>query len=225
MDSKSNPADDVPSSLTAECLIESKRRLNGPDFLWKKEECWPKRIVVAELSNEHPDVKLEGRVLMVSHQNALHPFIDHYCSWDRLKRGVACLLGFNYLASCTASRALTRKSSKRSSQWRRFLQLKEPSSPQCSRKPFFFTRGSSSRSPLHKLCPVLIDGILQVRGRLGNAQTSEEAKRLIILPKKHHVTDIIIRKYHEELAHAGRAHVLTSIRQKFWIVKGRVKVR
>ena len=58
----------------------------------------------------------------------------------------------------------------------------------------YFTRSSSSRSPLHKLCPVLVEGILQVRGRLGNGQTSEEAKRPIIFPKKHHVTDIIIRK-------------------------------
>lgn len=99
MDSKSNPADDV-SRLTAKCLIESERWLNGPDFLWKTEKCWPKRIVVAVLSNEHPDVKPEGRVLMVSHQNALHPFIDHYSSWDHLKRGAAWLLTFfGYLSS------------------------------------------------------------------------------------------------------------------------------
>ena len=81
-----------------------------------------------------------------------------------------------------------------------------------------FTRSSSSRSPLHKLCPMLVDGILQTGGRLGNAEISEEARRLIILPKKHHVTDIIIRKYHEELARAGRENVLASIQQKFWIV-------
>ena len=72
---------------------------------------------------------------------------------------------------------------------------------------------SSSRSPLHKLCPVLVDGTLRVGGRLGNAHFSEKAKRPIIFPKKHHVNDIIIRKYHEELAHAGREHVLASIRQ------------
>ena len=72
---------------------------------------------------------------------------------------------------------------------------------------------------------MLVHGILRVGSRLGNAQISEEAKRPIILPKKHHVTDIIIRKHHEELAHAGREHVLASIRQKFWIVKGRVAVR
>ena len=100
VDSKSNPADDVSRGLTAECLIESKRWLNGPEFLWKTEECWPKRIVVADLSNEHPDVKPEGRVLMASHQNALYPFIDHYSSWDRLKRGVAWLFRFKgYLSS------------------------------------------------------------------------------------------------------------------------------
>ena len=45
-----------------------------------------------------------------------------------------------------------------------------------------FTRSSSSRSPLHKLCPVFIT--LRVGGRLGNANISEEAKRPIILPKK-----------------------------------------
>ena len=57
VDSKSNPADDVSRGLTAKCLIESTRWLNSPDFLWKTEECWPRRIVVADLSNEHPDVK------------------------------------------------------------------------------------------------------------------------------------------------------------------------
>ena len=67
VDSKSNPTDNVSRGLTAECLIESKLWLNGPDLLWKTEECWPKRIVVVDLSNEHPDVKPEGRVFMASH--------------------------------------------------------------------------------------------------------------------------------------------------------------
>ena len=88
-----------------------------------------------------------------------------------------------------------------------------------------FTQGSKSRSPLHKLCPVTIDGVLCVGGRLRNAPITEDAKHPILLPKKHHVTDLIVRKYHEELAHAGREHVLASVRLKFWIIKGRVAVR
>ena len=66
-----DPADDISKGLSAECLIESKRWLNCPDFLRKTEECWPKRIVVADLSDEHPEVKPEGRVLMASLKNAL----------------------------------------------------------------------------------------------------------------------------------------------------------
>ena len=121
MDSKSNPADDISRGLTAKSLIESKCWLNGPEFLWKTEECWPKGIVVSDLLNEHPDVKPEGQVLITSHQNALHLFIDHYSSWDRLKRGVAWLVRFKgYLSSCMASRALIRELSKGSSQWTRF---------------------------------------------------------------------------------------------------------
>ena len=121
MDSKSNPADDISRGLTTKSLIESKCWLNGPDFLWKTEECWPKGIVVSDLLKEHPDVKPEGQVLITSHQNALHLFIDHYSSWDRLKRGVAWLVRFKgYLSSCMASRALIRELSKGSSQWTRF---------------------------------------------------------------------------------------------------------
>ena len=216
MDSKSNPADDVSRGLTAECLTESKRWVNGPDFLWKTEKCWPKRIVVAYLSNDHPDVKPEGRVLMASHQNALYPFIDHYSSWNRLKRGVAWLLRFKgYLSSkLHGEQSVNQRIVKGELSVEEILAAERAVLTAVQQETFkdHFTRSSSSRSPLHKLCPVLVDGTLRVGGRLSNAHISEEAKRPIILPKEHHVTEIITRKYHEELAHAGRENVLASIR-------------
>ena len=57
-------------------------------------------------------------------------------------------------------------------------------------------------------------------GRLRNASIPSEVKHPVLLAIKHHVTNLIVRKYHEELAHVGREHVFTSIIQKFWIVKG-----
>ena len=137
VDSKSNPADDVSRGITAEYLIKSKRWLNGPDFLWKTEECWPKRIVVADLSNEHPNVKPEGRVLMASHQNALYPFIDHYSSWDRLKRGVAWLLRFkSYLSSkLLGEQGVNQRIVKGKLSVEEILAAERVPSPQCSRKP------------------------------------------------------------------------------------------
>ena len=169
-----DPADDISRGLTAECLIESKRWLNCPDFLRKTEECWPKRIVVADLSDEHPDVKPEGRVLMASLKNALLPFIEHYSSWDRLKSGVAWLLRFKgYLLQ--GKQADNQRIIKGELLVEEILAAERAILAAVQQENFkdHFTRSSSSRSPLHKLCPVLIDGILRVGDHLGNAQISE----------------------------------------------------
>lgn len=87
-----------------------------------------------------------------------------------------------------------------------------------------FSQEVKSKRPLHKLCPTLINRVLCVVGRLQNAPIPTEVKHPVLLPKKHHITDLIVRRYHEELAYAGREHVLASITEKFWIVKGRVAV-
>ena len=47
----------------------------------------------------------------------------------------------------------------------------------------------------------------------------------MILRKCHHVSVLIVRYYHHVLGHAGREHVLSVIRQRFWILRGRVLVR
>ena len=50
---------------------------------------------------------------------------------------------------------------------------------------------------LCKLNPVLDgEGILRVGGRLENADVSYDTKHQIILPYRHHVTNLIIQKYH-----------------------------
>ena len=47
----------------------------------------------------------------------------------------------------------------------------------------------------------------------------------MILPKKHPVSTLIIRYFHEILGHAGREHVLSCVRQHFWIIQARSLVR
>ena len=79
---------------------------------------------------------------------------------------------------------------------------------------------------LCKLNPVLDgEGILRVGGRLENAAISYNAKHQIILPYRHHVTNWIIQKYHQEAGHLGQEYVLSSVRKLFWIIKGRSTVR
>ncbi|XP_068224528.1 uncharacterized protein, partial [Palaemon carinicauda] len=82
-------------------------------------------------------------------------------------------------------------------------------------------------SPIYKLDPFLDseDGLLKVGGRLRRSDIPQSAKHPILLPKKHHVTTLLIRHEHELLAHSGRNHVLSNLRQKYWIINANATVR
>ena len=80
-------------------------------------------------------------------------------------------------------------------------------------------------SPIYRLDPFVDNGLLRVGGRLHNAEIPEECKHPIILPRKSQVTTLIIRNAPEWLGHAGRGHVLTLLREKYWIVGANSAVR
>ena len=75
-------------------------------------------------------------------------------------------------------------------------------------------------SSLASLDPFIDNGILRVGGRLRSANLSDAAECPIILPKSQHVTDLIIRSVHARLGHARRNHVLSVLRERYWIVHG-----
>ena len=58
-------------------------------------------------------------------------------------------------------------------------------------------------------------------GRLGNAETPYETKYLIILPKSHPITNLIVKQAHERVLHDGVRETLTEIRSKYWIPRER----
>lgn len=66
-------------------------------------------------------------------------------------------------------------------------------------------RTTKKASFLYKMAPFLgKDGILRVDGRLKHADLSEAAKHPIVLPKKGHVTSLVIAHYHSLVEHQGR---------------------
>ena len=80
---------------------------------------------------------------------------------------------------------------------------------------------SPKQSSLYKLDPFLdSQGILRV-GRLRNASLPFEVKFPVILPRRSHVTTLIIRYFHEKIKHQGRGMTLNEIRANgYWIVGG-----
>ena len=83
-------------------------------------------------------------------------------------------------------------------------------------------RTMKKASSLYKMDPFLDkDGILRVGGRLKHADLSEAAKHIIVLPKKGHVTSLVIAHYHSLVEHQGRSMTHSKLRSSgFWIIGG-----
>ena len=80
--------------------------------------------------------------------------------------------------------------------------------------------------PLRQLDPFLSeDGLLRVEGRLGRAPINDEAGHQIILPKYHHVVNLIGCHYHQASGHSGLEYVLSLIRERCWIIRARPTLR
>ena len=81
-------------------------------------------------------------------------------------------------------------------------------------------------SKVANLRPVLVDGVLRVGGRLQKAVVpSWDEKHPMVLPKRHHVSQLIVRHYHESAAHSGREQKLCELGRMFWIIDGRGLVK
>lgn len=83
-----------------------------------------------------------------------------------------------------------------------------------------------NKSKLKSLDPFLDEvGILRVGGSLKNAQLPYEQQHPAILPKSHHVTDIIIEHFHHQNYHSGVQATFYAIRRKYWLIDGRSQIR
>ena len=66
---------------------------------------------------------------------------------------------------------------------------------------------------------------MRVGCRISEAPIIQGAQYAMIIPPKHHVARLLIEDAHQKLTHAGQEHILTELRQQFWIPKGRSAVR
>ncbi|XP_056125219.1 uncharacterized protein LOC130103060 [Rhinichthys klamathensis goyatoka] len=72
-------------------------------------------------------------------------------------------------------------------------------------------------SHLYKLNPILDGDLIRVGGRLSRAAMPAEAKHPVILAKDKHISNLILRHVHQVTGHGGRNHMLSHLRQKYWI--------
>ena len=68
-------------------------------------------------------------------------------------------------------------------------------------------------------------GLIRSRGRLEHANLPPSSKFPIFLPHNSAVTRLLDEEHHRILMHPGVSHALASIREKYWIPKGRSTVK
>ena len=77
-------------------------------------------------------------------------------------------------------------------------------------------------SSIAALDPYMEDGLMRVGGRLKHARLDSQEKNPIILPRRNHVSTLLVRHFHERVHHQGRHYTEGAIRAGgFWIVGGK----
>lgn len=88
------------------------------------------------------------------------------------------------------------------------------------------TQQVSTKSKLLSLSPFIdAEGIMRVGGRLKHSYLNYDTKHPIILPNKHILSMRVIEQYHSKYLHPTSSLLLNLLRQRFWIINGRIQVR
>ena len=233
-----NPADMLSRGLHANELSGNDKWFHGPSYLRNVPTEWPCNKFAEPLdptreqrntarANQSTHVSLAATV---EHDPQWRLSPHRFSSWFRLTRVHAWINRF--ISNC--------KSVKQSRKYGE-LQPEEISDAEtmiitaCQQEAFRaeYTALTNKRQihPTSKLLPLspIIDedGVLRSDTRIKYAEyLTYDARFPIVLPRKHHVTKLIVRKHHEVNNHAaGTNHLLSIISNKYWILNAREEIR
>ena len=243
-----NPADYASRGLTS-TEMKGRNWIVAPEFLWKDEESWPESPseIRDRVCSDDPEVKRATVSTVIKtetpHDNCsgVEKLIEYHSSWISLKRSIAWILKIRKELLRRANDRKTQKQAKTvqetSKDFNRlslqdlkdaehsilvFVQKREFA---CEMETLSTNRTVKSTSNLRKLDPLLDGELIRVGGRLVESKMPENSKHPIILPKGHHISDLILRHIHVSLQHSGRNHLLACLRENYWLINAPSAVR
>ena len=249
VEGKENPADEASRGLTTREFLDSERWLSGPSFL-HNPKLEPLNSVEHPLSQDDPEVKTTVLATQTSIENfsTIPERLEYFSEWHRAKRAISAIIRWqqrtknvnqddkNYSrtnvpqyrrsnveelrqAELAIVRAVQEKSFSKEIQLLRNFKEKSSTDRNHVRQRKTVMKKTSS---LFRLDPFLDnEGILRVGGRLSRSSIPLHVKHPAILPRKGHVTALVIKHYHQRIRHQGRGMTLNELRANgFWIVGG-----
>ncbi|XP_036327402.1 uncharacterized protein LOC118740010 [Rhagoletis pomonella] len=227
-----NVADEATKWKKVPEVSVETRWFNGPPFLKLEKKYWP---VESFSPGAATTVELRAQYVGTHHEGRLNEFIaldpNRYSSWRRLLTMTAAVV---YSAKIWLSRVrphpegIDGVSSYRTPRtedfklaeimlWRQ-AQFDTYKEEIYSLKHGKFVERSSS---LYKLSPYLDGNNIM---RLGSRLTSKDRNDLVILPKSHRITHLIVADFHTKYHHRNLETVVNDVRQRYWVPRLRVVV-
>ena len=220
-----NPADAASRGMTVKEL-KSSSWFRGPSFLWQEPiPSGPGASAEHHVSDSDPEVK---RVFVQSTrsepaQKSLLQYLERYSSWNTMKRTVAlCMKVKDKLRELvsTGEKISSELSVNdlRTAETTIIKLLQEEAFPE-EIESLKLGKPVKSSSPLRKLDPFVKDGLLRVGGRIRHGDIPYDVKHPVILPKDCHISQFIVRHYHEHVAHQGKNLTTNEVRTNgYWIL-------
>ena len=72
---------------------------------------------------------------------------------------------------------------------------------------------------------MLTDNLLRVGGRVAHSLLPFDSKHQIVLAKKHHLSELLIKDIHVRNCHSGRELTLNHSTERFWIIHAKSLIK
>ncbi|UYV65843.1 hypothetical protein LAZ67_3005615 [Cordylochernes scorpioides] len=210
--SQLNPADLLSRGCPPSQFVQS-RWWEGPEWLKKPKEFWPN----SEFSINPKEIKVEENIMKTN----FNLNID-YKDWLLTRRS-------NYSLNIRVMSYVLRFLGKLKKQSTETGPLKVSELDLAEKKliRMIQEKVSIEKSNATKSLKILknTDGLWCVESKLLHGQVPEEFKTPIILPGDHPFVEQLIWEVHLKNGHVGVQFILSKLREKFWIIRGRKTIK
>jgi hypothetical protein len=255
VDTKENPADDASRGMEIHSFLEQQRWIRGPEFLWRPEIEWPEYPeTVKEIGDYDLEIKTAHSTIIEQNDLLKRlEYFSQWSRVKKVVAWLLRSLKPKYEQAIPMTRNNAKKISEQKPRpitvdemekaeivILKLAQNDSFSDEIAALKEVLAENHSDPRakirrerkriktiSSLFRLDPFIDrNGLLRVGGRLGKSRSlPEDLMHPVILPKKSHITTLVIRHSHEKVAHAGRGNSLNELRSKYWITNANSAVR
>ena len=210
-----NPSDWCTKPRSVEEVRGNRFWVDGPDFLQQHESTWPIKLTYKK-DNLEGELNVPRSVkclhVQVHHQDFLGRLVNRSSSWTKAVRVLAWMLRYVDCRHIRRIKPLTAEEVARAKK----LLIKY------SQRELLpdLEQAAKGKGKFRKLCPMLDeDGIWRVGSRLKVVPFTLDAKLPALLPNKHRITLLVMRKAHQH-SHLRQDGTVARFRcDGFWTIR------